>query len=160
MFHRLLSTVLRPPLQALVATWHFLWSPPGIILALVIWYWYDFPVPNPAWFLQFLPSSFQEVSQSHLVVMVCIACGTYLVFRLGRWWIHRPPRVVYVEKERVVYREAEQKTKRPPSIGSLIRQKYFRRVKLIEQLPLEDAEKESAKKRAKKSVFKDLEEHL
>ena len=149
-----------PPVRAITYCWQLVWSPGGIILAIIIWWSQGFPLPD---WEKWKPLLTQLVASYWFYGALVFGAWAawYGVRRLVRWWRDRPrERIV----EKIVYRDRpvqqlqEEQPKR--TVAEVITAEYDENVALIDALPLDGVEKRAAKNRAKIIMVKKLERHL
>jgi len=148
------------PSRTIAFFWQLLWSPLGVIVAIGIWWWYGFPLPDwEAW----NPILIEFAASYWLYGLLLLPVWPVWrgIRRLARWWRDRPrERVV----EKIVYRDrpVEQLQQDQPkrSVAEVITAEYQDNITLINSLPLDEPERRAAKHRAKIIMVKKLERYL
>ena len=153
---QVVRNVLNAPLSALRHFWETLWSPSGLVIAVIVWLFLGRPVPRFDWVAL---DRFRRADLTWVVPYlqwgIPLVVAAFVALKISKWWIHRPPRVKYVEKEKIVYREkvASQQS----DLTERMLTKYEGTQGRAGRLPLDEDEREELQRRAKARLLREFE---
>lgn len=129
--------LLQAPLSTLKYFWETIWSAFGFITGVIGWLFLGRPVPSFDWIaLDWLRPEDLSWIAPYLECGIALVIAAFVVLKISKWWIHRPPRLKYVDKERIVCKEKAASQPSDPTEKMVT--KYEGTQKRAERLPLDD----------------------